>query len=112
LSGVLVTQMLAVAARLGLADHLAAGPRHHEELAADLEVSASALYRVLRALASHGVFAEEEARPGVFRLTPVAELLRTEVPGSQRNWAMLHGSEWLWRSVGHLRYVDHPRLER
>lgn len=102
LSGVLVTQMLAAAARLGLADQLAAGPRHHAELAAELEVSAPALYRLLRALASHGVFAEADAEPGVFQSTPLAELLRSDVPGSQRSWAMLHGSEWLWRSVGHL----------
>lgn len=101
-SGVLVTQMLAVAARLGLADQLAAGPRHHEDLATALDVSAPALYRLLRALASHGVFAEEDAAPGVFRLTPMAELLRSDVPGSQRHWAMLHGAEWLWRAVGHL----------
>lgn len=102
LSGVLVTQLLAVAARLGLADHLAKGPRHHEALAADLKISATALFRLLRALASHGVFAENTAEPGVFQITPIAELLRTEVPGSQRSWAMLHGSEWLWRAVGHL----------
>ncbi len=102
LSGVLVTQMVAVAARLGIADLLAGGPRHHDDLAADLQVSSAALYRMLRALAGHGVFAEVTESPGVFRGTPISELLRTDIPGSQRSWAMLHGAEWLWRAVGHM----------
>ncbi len=102
LGGVLVTQMLAVAARLGIADRLADGPRHHEELAAELSISSSALYRLLRALASHGVFAEEDEAPGSFSTTPIAELLRSDVPGSQRSWAMLHGAPWLWNAVGHM----------
>lgn len=102
LSGFLVTQMLALSARLGLADRLAIRPRHHQELAEEVKVAPAALYRLLRALASQGVFAEDTAQPGVFGMTPVAELLRTEVPGSQRSWAMLHGSEWFWNSVGHM----------
>lgn len=102
LSGVLITQMVAVAARLGLADTLAKGPRHHAELATELELSSEALYRLLRALASHGVFAEDQAIPGTFHSTPVADLLRSDIPGSQRSWAMLHGAEWLWKSVGHM----------
>ncbi len=102
LSGVLLTQMVAVAARLGLADHLADGPRHHAELAAELDISPDALYRLLRALASQEVFAESDSEPGVFESTPVADLLRTDVPGSQRSWAMLHGADWLWRAVAHM----------
>ncbi len=104
LSGFLVTQMLAISARLGLADQLAKGPRHHEKLAEELNVSPTALYRLLRALASQGIFAEHTTEPGVFTMTPIAELLRTEVPGSQRIWAMLHGSEWFWHSVGHMQH--------
>lgn len=107
LSGFLVTQMLAISARLGLADQLAKGPRHHKKLAEELEVSPAALYRLLRALASHGVFAEDTTEPGVFTMTPISELLRSEVPGSQRIWAMLHGSEWFWRSVGHMQHSIH-----
>lgn len=93
LSGALVTRMLAEAARLGIADLLADGPRHHTELAAELNVSDTALYRFLRALASHGVFAEVDTSPGVFRSNDVSSLLRADVPGSQRSWAMLHGAE-------------------
>lgn len=104
LGGALVTQMLALAARLGIADLLKDGPRHHADIAADLDVSVTALYRMLRALASHGVFAEDEISPGVFHITPVAELLLTDIQGSQRSWAMLHGADWLWRAVGHLQH--------
>lgn len=102
LSGVLLTQMVAVAARLGIADLLVDGPRHHAEIAADLDVSPPALYRMLRSLAGHGVFAEDDANPGVFHSTPVGNLLRTDIPGSQRSWAMVHGAEWLWRAIGHM----------
>lgn len=102
LSGLLLSRMVAQAAQLGLADYLADGPRHHAELATELSISTDGLYRLLRGLASHGVFAELESEPGVFESTPVADLLRTDHPGSQRSWAMLHGAEWMWRAVAHL----------
>lgn len=102
LSGVLLSRMVAQAAQLGLADYLADGPCHHVKLAVELSVSSDALYRLLRGLASHGVFAELESDPGVFESTPVADLLRTNHPGSQRSWAMLHDAEWMWRAVAHL----------
>jgi hypothetical protein len=59
-----------------------------------------ALYRLLRTLASMGVFAEEEGRS--FRLTPMAELLLTDVPGSLRVAAEVVGEEWNWRPWGAL----------
>jgi SAM-dependent methyltransferase len=68
------TRALAVAAELRVADALADGPRSIEELAAGAGADADALYRILRALASDGVFAEEER--GVFRNTRASELLR------------------------------------
>lgn len=104
LSGALVTQMLAVAAHLKLADKMADGPRDYKMLAGELGLTSEALYRMLRALASHGVFAEDEKTPGMFHSTPVSDLLRSDAQGSQRSYAMLHGAEWLWRAVGHMPY--------
>jgi hypothetical protein len=49
------------------------------------------LYRLLRALASVGVFAEVEEQQ--FALTPLAELLRSDVPCSMRALARMYGSE-------------------
>jgi hypothetical protein len=75
-------QALIVAAQLGIADLLAAGPRRAEELAATTGTHPRALYRLLRALAGFGVFSSLD--DGRFALTPLAEPLRTDVPGSLR----------------------------
>src|ERR671932_578547 len=68
--GFWVSQALYVAAELGLADLLADGPRTADDLASTAGAHAPALYRVLRLLASEGVFAETE--DGRFELTPMA----------------------------------------
>jgi ubiquinone/menaquinone biosynthesis C-methylase UbiE len=81
-TGYCVSQAIFVAAELGIADHLAAGPRHADELARELGTHGRSLYRLLRALASVGIFTEDVA--GRFALTPLAELLRSGAPGSQR----------------------------
>jgi hypothetical protein len=69
-----------VAAQLGIADRLADGPRHVDELAAAVGAHPCALYRLLPALAGFGVFAM--LADGRFALTPLAEPLRSGVPGS------------------------------
>src|SRR3954462_355298 len=78
-----VTQALYVAAKLGVADLVADGSRPVSELAAATSTNERALYRVLRSLASVGVFKETD--PKVFALTPYADALRSDVPGSMRN---------------------------
>ena len=77
-----VTQLIYVAAKLRIADQLKEGPKRIDELASTAAVDRNALYRVLRALASHGIFAE--TGDCHFALTPQAELLREDVPGSLR----------------------------
>jgi hypothetical protein len=71
--GTMTAKALAVAADLGIADALSHGPRSSADLAAEKGVDADTLHRVLRALASDGVFAEDE--PGAFRNTEASELL-------------------------------------
>ncbi|HKD08879.1 MAG TPA: methyltransferase [Bryobacteraceae bacterium] len=78
-----------VAARLGIADLLAGGRKTADELAAATKSDADALYRMLRALASNGVFIETEAR--VFGLTPLAETLRDDAPDSIRAVVLFWG---------------------
>src|SRR4051812_33725115 len=75
--GHIVTQALYVATKLGVADLVAEKPRPVSELAAATNVNERALYRVLRSLASVGIF--EERDPKVFALTPSAQLLQTDV---------------------------------
>lgn len=95
-----VSQMLAVAGRLRLADHLAAGARPVDELARATGTDEDSLYRMLRALACFDVFAEESGR--VFRLTPRAEWLRSDMAHSLRIAAEVVGEEWQWRPWGGL----------
>jgi hypothetical protein len=74
LRGAMMTKALAIAADLRIADTVADGSRRVEDLASEAGVDADALHRVLRALASDGVFAEE--KPGTFGSTEASELLR------------------------------------
>lgn len=97
ISGGMFPPMLYVAAKLGIADLLADGPQHIDALAAATGTQASALSRVLRALASRGVFTQDAEQR--VALTPLAALLRTNVPGSLRAMVVFSGSPWLWQGV-------------
>jgi len=89
MSGYWYTQAIHVAARLKLADLLKDGPKTAGELAQAAVTQARPLYRLLRALASVGIFAEDEQHR--FSLTPMAECLRSDRPGSQWSMAILRG---------------------
>jgi hypothetical protein len=73
-SGYMASAALHVVVRLGIAERLADGPQHVDALASATGVQADGLYRVLRALASLGIFAEEA--PRTFGLTPAGALLK------------------------------------
>lgn len=88
------------AAKLGIADLLRDGPQHPEALARLAGAHPSALVRVLRLLASHGLFAEDA--DGRFSLTPAATLLQTVSPNSLHAFAL--SPQLWWRSVGDLLY--------
>jgi hypothetical protein len=102
ITGFAVSQAISVAARLGIADLLADGPKGGDELAAAVGADAGALSRVLRFLAGHGVFAE--AADGRFELTPLARCLQAGAPGSMRARAIFWGEDWVWRPWGELLY--------
>jgi hypothetical protein len=95
--GYWTTQAIFAAAELRIADLLADGSQPPAELARRAEVDSDMMYRLLRALASIGIFAEDDE--GRFGLTPLAETLRGE--SGQRAYAQLHGRE-LYRSWGTL----------
>jgi len=94
-----VSQAIHVAATLGIADLLADRPRTVDELAAATQSHAPSLYRLLRALASVGIFVEGD---NGFGLTPMADMLRSDVPGSLRAWAMYIGQPYAWTTWGYL----------
>jgi ubiquinone/menaquinone biosynthesis C-methylase UbiE len=91
ISGYWTSQAVYAAAQFGIADLLKDGPRSVGQLAEATGADADALYRLLRALASVGIFAEGESRQ--FSLTPLAEPLRSDVAGSKRALALMMGDE-------------------
>lgn len=98
--GYRVSQAIFVAAALGIADLLASGPRTADELASAAGAHAPSLHRVLRLLASEGVFAETEE--GRFALTPMAAALQREAPSPMRALARQIAQDAVWRSWGSL----------
>jgi len=101
ITGFMALRVVHVAAELGIADLLAEGAKSSEELASKTGAQASTLHRLLRALASLGVI--DELEPGRFALNALGAQLRTGLPDSVRNLALMYGSE-AWRSWSELRY--------
>ena len=100
ISGFRAARAIYIAAKLGIADLLKDEPKGSGELALATKTHASSLYRVMRALASAGIFAEDEK--GRFMLTPIADTLRSDVPGSLRAWAILVLGEEHYEAWGDL----------
>ena len=86
IQGFWVSRAIYVAAKLGIPDLLKDGPKTSDELANATGMHAPSLYRILRALDSVGVLAEEDQRR--FALTALGATLRTDVPGSLRFFAI------------------------
>jgi hypothetical protein len=108
-----ISHALHLAAKLGLADLLRDGPRSAAELATDTATHAPSLRRVLRLLASAGVFAEDE--DGRFSLTPLSEPLRTDVPGSANASVQLFAGPNLvenWRELEFCVRTGLPALQK
>jgi len=93
------SQAVYVAAKLGIADHLADGPQTHDALAKATGTQAPSLRRVLRLLAAAGVLNERE--DGRFELTAVGSFLKSG-PGSFRAAAQLFAGPMIWKSWGDL----------
>ena len=81
--GFMVTAALGCVAELNIADKLKGGPQSVAKLAAETGVREEPLYRLLRALASVGVFSE--SAPRTFELTPAAEPLCSDAKGTLRS---------------------------
>ncbi|MEU6406789.1 methyltransferase [Streptomyces sp. NPDC046985] len=92
--GSMVTQALYAAAELRVAEALRDGPLPVEDLAARVGADAEALGRVLRLLASQGVFARED--DGRWALTPMADALRADHPVTMRDVCVLMGHPTHW----------------
>jgi hypothetical protein len=101
ITGSWMSQAIHVAARLGIADLLAEGPRCSDDLARSVGAHADSLHRLLRGLTALGLCTE--GVDGAFALTPLGQYLRTGVPGTVRSWALFWGgSLWpIWGTLLH-----------
>jgi O-methyltransferase domain/Dimerisation domain len=97
-----VSRIVYVAARLSLADHLAAGRKSADELAGATGTHAPSLYRFMRTLANLGILTENAMHH--FALTPLGEALKTGAPGSARPTILTIASDWWSNGFGQLLY--------
>jgi hypothetical protein len=97
-SGLIIHQALYAAAKLGVADLLERGVDTSAKLAGELKVNEDALFRLLRALASQGIF--EEICPRTFRNTVLSRCLRTDGPESIRPALLYWGTDFYFQSFG------------
>jgi orsellinic acid C2-O-methyltransferase len=108
-----ISRALALAAKLGLADLMKDGPRPIGELAQATDTHATSLGRMMRLLASAGIFEERER--GSFALTAHGELLRSDVPGSMRSSVILFagiGIQDAWRDLEYCVRSGEPAFRR
>ena len=84
-----ISKPIYVVTKLGIAEILSDGPKTIEEIARRGNSNTTNLYRVMRALASFGIFSEIESK--TFALTPMAECLKS---GAMRSIALMFLSDW------------------
>jgi len=99
-TGGAVAHVVYLAAKLGLADQLADGPKSAAELAGPLVLHAPSLHRLMRTMASLGLLAEGEAQR--FSLTTLGEALRTGAQGSARATLLMTGSSWVGAGLANM----------
>lgn len=98
--GYWVSQSIYAAAKLGIADHFTGGEKSCTELAIATNTDEASLYRLLRALASVGIFTETAA--GTFAMTPLAAFLQSDHPGSLRDVSIMMGDREHYNSWGNI----------
>jgi hypothetical protein len=97
----LTSRCLYVVAEVGVADHINDTPQTSETLAKATGSDAGALHRVLRVLASHGIF---ESRDGSWSHTEMSRLLRKDNPASMRDYIRMIGMPVFWRAWEHIEH--------
>jgi hypothetical protein len=104
-------QAIHVAAALGVADALAGAPLDLSELASRVGAEPEALRRLLRVLAAFGIF--ELLPDGRAASNPASSLLRDNVPGSLRPFALWSGgvSYQAFGGLGHSVRTGTPAFE-
>jgi hypothetical protein len=110
--GQLVSQAIYIVAELRISDYLKDGAKSVDELARMTNAHPRSLYRLLRMLASVGIFhetmkagaEEEHNNSGRFELTPTASLLQSGTKNSVRDFALLFGLKSFNKATADLLY--------
>ena len=113
LSGKIVSKALTLVANLGVCDHMKETPTPIADIAAAVGADPDALYRVLRALAAVGVFAEAEGR--AFAITPISAVLRSDAPQSLRamaRWINERSHDVAWMDLEHSVRTGKPGFDK
>jgi len=97
-----ISQAIGTVVEIGVPDELRNGARRCSDIAREAGVSEDGLYRLLRALASVGLFAESAGRR--FKLTPMGQFLRSDHPQSAAGYAQFVAHDSTWRPWGQLSY--------
>jgi hypothetical protein len=100
LMGMWHAQIISAIAQLGVPDRIAGGTTSIDDLARDCKADHDALHRLLRAGATLNVVSETAA--GQFALTPLGETLRSNVPGSVRDFVIAETAPGHWLPWGRL----------
>lgn len=112
-TGFWVSGLIYTAAKTGLADLLADGPRSASDLAGPTGLLPRPLHRYLRTLASFGIV--EQHDDDRFSLTTLGASLKTGAPGSARSTVLTMASPWMWQAFGDLQYslaTGKPAVEK
>ena len=98
--GAMITQAIGVATKLGVAEVLSGGAKHIDDIAVATGAHSPSLYRILRSLASLGVFTETE--PRTFANTSISDVLRAGIPGSMYNSMIFMAEPWHYNVWGNM----------
>ena len=97
-----LSQLVYSAAKLGVPDLLADGPRSSADLAEATHTNPRAFHRFMRSLAGFGIFAQQE--DGRFSVTPLGATLQTGAPGAARATVLTMAGPWAWAAFGDFHY--------
>ena len=107
IGGYQISQAVYTVASLRLADLVAAGENTTEQLAAAAGAVPERIHRLLRTLASHGLFTQ--TGPRSWELTPAGQTLRSDIPDSLHGFAVMWNEEHYDAFRGLIDAVRHPR---
>ena len=97
-----LSTLVYTAAKVGLADHLAEGPKSAADLAGATGMNPRALHRFMRTLASFGVLMQNG--DDTFALTELGATLGKDAPGAARSTVLTMAGPWAWQSFGEFEY--------